>query len=114
MPTIPVDLPRDGLVMENQQGLRFGVWLMPDCSSKGMIETFLALFIDDQDKGLWPFVEDYCKEAKEKYHAPYSKAHLDKALVDAWLALQDPPGQQLHSAIMQNILKPNTASAGRS
>ena len=44
MPAIPADLPPDGLVMENEEGLRFGVWLMPDCSSKGMLETFLAAF----------------------------------------------------------------------
>jgi hypothetical protein len=108
MPAIPVDLPPDGLVMENDEGLRFGVWLMPNCSSKGMLETFLALFIDDQATGLWPFVQAHCKEAKENHQAPYRDAHLDKALIHAWLALQDPPGQQLHSAIIQNILKPNS------
>ncbi len=46
-----------------------------------------------------------------KTHAPFSEAHLDKALIHAWLALQDPPGQQLHSAIMQNILTPNSPQA---
>ena len=45
------------------------------------------------------------------HQAPYSDAHLDKALIHAWLALQDPPGQQLHSAIIQNILKPNVPHA---
>ena len=47
MPAIPATLPPDGLVMQNEEGLRFGVWLMPDCSAKGMLETFLALFIDN-------------------------------------------------------------------
>jgi len=111
MPAIPADLPPDGLVMENDEGLRFGVWLMPNCSSRGMLETFLALFIDDQAIGLWPFVQSYCKEAKEDHQAPYRETHLDKALIHAWLALQYPPGQQLHSAIIQNILKPNSPQA---
>jgi hypothetical protein len=112
MPAIPVNLPSDGLVMENDEGLRFGVWLMPNCSSTGMLETFLALFIDDQATELWSFVRARCKEAKEIYRAPYSNAHFDKVLIHAWLALQDPPGQQLHSAIIQNILKPNSPQAG--
>jgi hypothetical protein len=111
MPAIPADLPRNGLVMENNDGLRFGVWLMPNCSAEGMMETFLALFIDDQTMGLWQFVQTHCKEAKEFYQAPYRDAHFDKALIHAWLALQDPPGQQLHSAIIQNILRPNSPKA---
>jgi hypothetical protein len=108
---IPTDLPPQGLVIENDEDLRFGVWLMPNCSSQGMIETFLALFIDNPASRLWAFVEAHCKEAKIKYNAPYSDSHLDKALIHAWLALQDPPGQQLHSAIIQNILKPNSPQA---
>ena len=111
MPAIPADLPPDGLVMENDDGLRFGVWLMPNCTSRGMLETFLSQFIDDQSMGLWAYVNTYVNEAKVKHQAPYSTVHLDKALTHAWLALQDPPGQQLHSAIMQNILKPNSPQA---
>lgn len=111
MPSIPQDLPPDGLVMTNADGLRFGVWLMPNCISTGMIETFLALFIDNPTSGLWAFVETHCKDAKTNHQAPYIDAHLDKALIHAWLALQDPPGQQLHSAIIQNILKPNFPDA---
>ena len=111
MPTIPADLPPEGLVMENDEGLRFGVWLMPNCSSKGMLETFLALFIDDQSIGLWEFVKGHCEEAKTKHQAPYRAAHLDKARIHAWMALQDPPGEQLHIAIIQNILKPDSPHA---
>lgn len=111
MPGILPDLPPDGLVMTNADGLRFGVWLMPNCSSTGMLETFLAMFIDNPTSGLWAFVEAHCKDAKTNHQAPYIDAHLDKALIHAWLALQDPPGQQLHIAIMQNILKPNSTDA---
>ena len=111
MPNIPDDLPPEGLVMANEEGLRFGVWLMPNNSSTGMLETFLAMFIDDTTSGLWDFVKAHCIDAKAKHNAPYSDVHYDKALIHAWLALQDPPGQQLHSAIIQNILKPNSPNA---
>lgn len=92
MPGIPDRLPTDGLVMQNAAGLRFGVWLMPNCSSEGMLETFLALFIDNMAASLWAFVEGHCREAKDIHHAPYRAAHKDKALIHSWLALQDPPG----------------------
>ena len=111
MPNIPADLPPDGLVMENDEGLRFGVWLMPNCSSQGMLETFLGLFIDDQSTGLWEYVKGHCEAAKTNHQAPYRAAHLDKARIHAWMALQDPPGEQLHIAIIKKILKPNSPQA---
>jgi hypothetical protein len=111
MPTIPENLPEAGLVITNDEGLRFGVWLMPDCSGRGMLETFLALFIDNPQSGLWVFIESHCRDAKKQFNAPYTDAHTDKAHIHAWLALQDPPGQQLHSAIIQNMLKPNSPNA---
>ena len=108
MPSIRPDLPATGLVMQNDEGLRFGVWLMPNCSSVGMLETFLALFIDEPTDGLWSLVESHCELAKEKHQAPFKAAHKDKAHIHSWLALQDPPGEQLHDALIQNILKPDS------
>ena len=111
MPDIPTELPLDGLVMENAEGLRFGVWLMPNCHSIGILETFLLLFIDNLASGLWGFIQKHCTDAKKLHDAPFKDVHVDKALIHAWLAVQDPPGQQLHSAIVQNILKPNSPQA---
>jgi hypothetical protein len=112
-PGLPAELPPDGLVTQNADGLRFGTWLMPDCSSPGMLETFLAYFVHDPTAGLWPFVVAHCADAKTIHAAPYSDAHRDKALIHAWLALQDPPGQPLHAAIVQNILRPTSPHADR-
>lgn len=111
-PAIPMELPADGLIMVNDDGLRFGVWLMPNCTSQGMLETFLSLFVDNSASNLWSVVETHCQEAKTQHNAPYKEAHRDKSQIHAWLALQDPPGQQLHSAIIQNILVPNSPHAG--
>lgn len=112
-PTLPAALPPDGVVVRNVDGLRFGVWLMPDCSSPGMLETFLTLFVSDPTAGLWPFVVTHCRDAKALHQAPYTDAHQDKALIHAWLALQDPPGEQLHDAIVQMILQPTSPHADR-
>lgn len=110
---LPEDLPAGGLVISNAAGLRFGVWLMPDCGPPGMLETFLATCVPDPTGGLWPFVVAHCDTAKSDHSAPYLVAHIDKARIHAWLALQDPPGQQLHAAVMQNILRPGSPEADR-
>ena len=111
MPEIPEDLPPAGLVMQNDEGLRFGVWLMPDNVSTGMLETFLAACVPDPDGGLWAATKGFCSDAKVQHQAPYRDAHIDKAWIHAWLAVQDPPGQQLHGAVLQNILDPRSALA---
>ncbi|MDY3556926.1 DUF3226 domain-containing protein [Gemmata sp. JC717] len=111
IPAIPAALPPEGLVIQSDEGVRFGVWIMPNCSSKGMLETFLALFIDQPNGPLWCCVDAHCTDAKLTHQAPYRDAHADKAKIHAWLALQDPPGQQLHSAIVQNLLRPNSPQA---
>src|SRR5262245_50947660 len=36
-PALPAELPTSGLILEDD-GLRFGVWLMPDNRSRGMLE----------------------------------------------------------------------------
>lgn len=111
VPDVPAELPRGGLILRPPDRPRFGVWLMPDNGSKGMIETFLSLFVTDPTGGLWPFVEAHCTEAKAVHAAPYKDAHRDKALIHAWLAIQNPPGCQLHVAVMAKVLEPTSPLA---
>jgi hypothetical protein len=111
MPLLPVDLPPEGLVYQHPDGRRFGVWIMPNNVSAGMMETFLSLFIDDPTKGLWPFVENHCKDAKRIHSAPYKDAQFDKAQIHSWLAIQDPTGCQLHVAIVAKVLQPASPHA---
>lgn len=111
IPTMPMDLPAEGLVCEDDEGLRFGVWLMPDNKATGMLETLMAMFVPDRGIGLWPFVVAHCLAAKEQHNAPYRDVHLDKAQIYAWLALQDEPGEQLHIAVMKRILQPSSPLA---
>lgn len=105
MPDIPTELPPNGLVHTHADGRRFGVWIMPDCGSHGMIETFLSLFVPTPTVGLWPFVRAFCDDARRLHAAPCTVAHLDKARIHAWLAVQEPPGDQLHMAIKSRVLR---------
>jgi|SRR5271165_1096337 len=40
--TIPNFFPPEGLVVQHQDGRRFGMWVMPDNQLQGMLEDFLA------------------------------------------------------------------------
>ncbi len=109
---LPNDMPEEGLLAMNTEGLKFGAWLMPDNRKHGMLETFLRLFVPADGEPLWSFVEGACVEAK-KHGASYKDAHIDKVRIHAWLALQDPPGQSLHLAVLAKTLNPSSPCADK-
>lgn len=111
---LPAAPPADGLVLQPaSDGPRFGVWMMPDNSTRGMLETFLlALRPDDPDQALWQWADEVVAQALQK-GAPFRSAHHDKARVHTFLAWQDPPGRQLHEALQQRLLNPKAALAQR-
>jgi len=111
IPELPEQMPVEGVVCEIAAGPRFGAWLMPDNRSRGMLETFLSLFVPTDNAPLWLLVQEHCRDAKARCHAPYNEAHLDKAQIHAWLALQDPPGQALHLAVLAKTLRPSSPHA---
>jgi hypothetical protein len=41
----------------------------------------------------------------------YVDTHCDKANIYTWLAWQNPPGRQLHQAIIERILNPQHPNA---
>ncbi|GAL91458.1 hypothetical protein N44_01466 [Microcystis aeruginosa NIES-44] len=75
--------------------------MMPDNQSRGMLETFLAYLVPDNN--LWQYTQNKVIEAKQQ-GATYRDYHLDKANIHTYLAWQDPPGKQLHDAVKQRIL----------
>ena len=101
IPNLPQNLPAEGLIITLESGLKFGVWMMPDNQSRGMLETFLAYLVPDNN--LWQYTQNKVIEAKQQ-GATYRDYHLDKANLHTYLAWQDPPGKQLHDAVKQRIL----------
>jgi hypothetical protein len=101
--SFPEDLPPGGLIYETPHGLRIGVWIMPDNQSRGMLETFLSNLVTDDMNPLWEFA---CKSGKlsKSHGAPYSDSHCDKVSVHTYLAWLDPPGRQLHIAVLARAL----------
>lgn len=112
IPDLPALLPEEGLIHTLPNGIKFGVWIMPDNKMRGMLETFLTYMISTGDEALWQFAQEVVQEAKSK-GAVYTDPHLDKANIYTWLAWQNPPGRQLHQAIKERILHPKHPNAQR-
>lgn len=102
---MPPDILPGGFTSEpNGEGIRLGVWIMPNNQSHGMLETFLKLLVRDKDRTLWEFAKVACDEAK--CNAPFKPVHGDKAWMHTFLAWQDEPGPQLHEAVDHAVLNP--------
>lgn len=109
-PTMPADMPAEGLILQEPLVPKFGLWIMPDNANRGMLETFLTYLVPDgADPVLHHAIQS--RDAAKALGAPFSDAHADKSTIHTWLAWQDPPGQQLHRAVIQRILNPSSPSA---
>ena len=67
--------------------LRLGVWLMPDNSSIGELEHFIAAMIPKKDP-VWPLAREYIGQIAEPAFKPKKKR---RAEVHAWLAARQEP-----------------------
>ena len=103
IPDFPETLPREGLIHVAPFGLRVGVWIMPDNQSRGMLETFLSELVPKDQDSLWAYAK-WARVAARGHGATHSEAHCDKADVHTFLAWSDPPGQQLHIAVLSKSL----------
>ncbi|WP_365671440.1 DUF3226 domain-containing protein [Okeania sp. SIO3I5] len=110
MPDFPENLPETGLIHNTNSGVKFGVWMMPDNKMRGMLETFLTYMIPDENEPIWNYAQTVVMEAKNQ-GAPFIENHSDKANIHTWLAWQNPPGRQLHNAVMEKILNPKHPQA---
>jgi hypothetical protein len=104
-------MPLGGLVATGKDGLRFGVWLMPDNKSSGSLESFLQYLVPAASSKVWDFAKSSTHNAKVNAAAPYRAAHLDKANIHTWLSWQDPPGESFGIAITRHILNPQCPEA---
>jgi hypothetical protein len=110
IPDLPEDLPQSGLIHTTEGGIKFGLWMMPDNTSRGMLETFLSLMIPDDRAPLWEYAQE-ATEAAKRLGAAFVPTHTDKAHIYTWLAWQKPPGQPFPYALKDRILDPSHPNA---
>ena len=101
--TFPDELPAEGLIHIAPNGLRIGVWIMPDNRSDGMLETLLSHLLVPERFPLWKFAQAASAEARI-HGAPYSDSHRDKARIHTYLSWLEPPGRQLHVSVLARAL----------
>ena len=66
---MPDNIPAEGYISApNEEGIRLGVWIMPDNQTHGMLETFLKLLVRDKDQELWTFAKVARDEAMATMH----------------------------------------------
>jgi hypothetical protein len=109
-PAFPKELPINGVVVENQNQLRFGVWIMPDNSSDGYLETFLQYLVPAPRNPAWDHAEQSVKTAREMGCTCHD-CHVEQANLYTWLAWQEPPGQSFGIALTKKILDPQSSYA---
>jgi hypothetical protein len=103
--SIPEELPSNGMIHVTPRGLRIGVWIMPDNSSRGMMETFLARLLSTECAAIWEFAKKFCEQVGNLQNSHHA-AHREKAEIHTYLAWIEPPPQSLPEAIIRGAISP--------
>lgn len=108
---LPPDIPEEGLVRIDSNGIRFGVWIMPNNRFSGALEDFLIALIPAESQKVYALAKHCVTEAANS-GAPFKAVHISKARIHTWLAWQDQPGKQLHQAVHNRVLDPEKPESG--
>ncbi len=109
-PDLPGAMPIEGLIAENADRQRVGVWVMPDNTSGGTLELFLRFLVPEHSAALWQHATASVTFART-LNAACRESHIGKANLYTWLAWQDHPGQSGGRALTQNILDPHSPNS---
>lgn len=96
----------NGIIIEQFDMPKIGIWIMPDNMSNGMIEDFIKILIPQNDN-LLPIAENILNEIENKQINQYKLIHKSKALIHTWLAWQEEPGTPMGLAITKSYLTTN-------
>ena len=86
---------------------RFGVWLMPDNQSRGILEDFLHFLVPAGSK-LFEHVKTSVATIPAN-ESRFKQLAEPKAIIHTWLAWQEEPGKPLGTAITAKFLDPNVS-----
>ena len=92
--SFPNQIPGNGFICSVSDDQKFGIWMMPDNRSPGMLETLLSQLIPSDRENLWIHLQNSVSQAKQ-LGATFDDKHLDKAHIYTWLAWHHKPGAWL-------------------
>lgn len=88
----------------------FGLWLMPDNRSNGMLEDFVMTLADDKDVLMSESDAALCSLEQRSLNR-YTPVHRSKAKIHTYLAWQEEPGKPMGQAITAKVLHAESESA---
>jgi hypothetical protein len=106
--TIPAHPAPGGTILDpppNTLLPRFGVWIMPDNRTTGILEDFLRFLVPPGSR-LFERVESSVRAIPDQERR-FSKLAEPKAIIHTWLAWQEEPGKPFGTAISAKFLDPN-------
>lgn len=110
-PDLPATMPREGLVVTNDDGKRFSLWIMPNNTDTGDLETFLKNLVSGElQTTLWDQASN-CVQTALSMGAECRASHIPKANLYTWLAWQDPPGRSPGESLTKKFLDPHSNHA---
>ncbi len=110
MPDFPAVLDSNGLITSDQNGKKFGLWVMPDNVENGTLETFLKHLVPSHSRELWELAASSTNESRAK-GASYKDSQKEKAELHTWLSWHDAPGQGPGRALTNRVLHPDSSYA---
>ena len=96
---LPQSPAKSGFISRTENGLRVGVWIMPNNADRGMLEDFLINLIPDDDK-LLLLVKQFVGGIPLEV-CPFKNE--SKASLRTWLALQREPESTFGQAVDQRL-----------
>lgn len=88
----------------------FGLWLMPDNRSFGMLEDFVMTLADKND-ALMDEADTVLASLEARSLNRYTPIHRSKAKIHTYLAWQEEPGKPMGQAITSKVLHAESDSA---
>lgn len=109
---IPDDPGMEGTIVDFLSDfgtVRLGVWIMPDNRLPGMLESLLAFLVPEEDR-MMPHVDQFLGGIPQAERL-FSDAHLPKARIHSYLAVQKEPGKPLGLAVTFRYLDASREAA---
>lgn len=103
--------PEGTIVSGRRPGSRIGVWLMPDNTSPGTLDSFLTRLVPADDP-CWAYADEAAIEARRRGARCPEKDHL-KSQLHTWLAWQAEPGLPFGTALRAEVFQHDTEDALR-
>ncbi|TFF37144.1 DUF3226 domain-containing protein [Mucilaginibacter psychrotolerans] len=100
---VPEDIGEEGLILNQANKPRIGLWIMPNNNLNGAIEDFIKYLIAPDDD-LAPEVQNVLRVLKESGKQRCKDVHIEKSYISTWLAWQKTPGIPMGQAITFKFL----------